>query len=190
MSKRQEKHEADSSHGAEAGPEAATAAAVEPQPGADQSGNPDLRAEIDRLMAENAELQDQLLRRRADFDNYRKRMERERLERIEYAAMEAVKQLLPVLDNFMHAKNAATADENYRKGVEMIYQSFYDTLKNLGLEPMEAKGAQFDPNLHHAIEQVPTANVPEDTVIDELQKGFLFKGKLLRPAMVRVSVTP
>lgn len=147
-------------------------------------------SELEKLRAENADLQDQLLRRRADFDNYRRRVATEHAERTEYASMEAVRQLLPVLDNFYLAQKAPTADEGYAKGVDLIYQQFFEVLRNLGLETLQAKGAKFDPNLHHAIEQVPTPDVPAETVLDVLQEGYLFKGKLLRPALVRVSVKP
>lgn len=147
-----------------------------------------LAAERDRLAQEKAELQDRYLRLAAEFDNFRKRTERERLEAIEYAAMGAVKALLPVLDDFERALKAQSADAGYVRGVELIYQRFYDSMKKLGLEPLESEGKPFDPNYHEAIERVVDPNVEQDTVVAELQRGYLFKGRLLRAALVRVAV--
>lgn len=147
-----------------------------------------LAAERDRLAQEKAELQDRYLRLAAEFDNFRKRSERERLEAIEYAAMGAVKALLPVLDDFERALRAQSSDGDYVRGVELIYQRLYDSLRKLGLEPLEAEGKPFDPNYHEAIERVVDPNVEQDTVVAELQRGYLFKGKLLRAALVRVAV--
>ncbi|MCS7043701.1 MAG: nucleotide exchange factor GrpE [Bryobacteraceae bacterium] len=145
-------------------------------------------AERDRLAQEKAELQDRYLRLAAEFDNFRKRTERERLEAIEYAAMGAVKALLPVLDDFERALKAQSSDADYVRGIELIYQRFSDALKKLGLEPFESEGKPFDPNYHEAIERITDPNVEQDTVVAELQRGYLFKGRLLRAALVRVAV--
>ena len=147
-------------------------------------------AERDRLAAEKADLADRLLRARAEFDNARRRAERERSEFLQFAAMDLVKDVLPVLDDFERALKVETADRNYAKGVELIYQRLYETLKKLGLEPIEAAGRPFDPNLHQAVERVETDEADDHTVIGEFQRGYNFKGKLLRPAMVRVAVKP
>ncbi len=147
-----------------------------------------LAEERDRLAQEKAELQDRYLRLAAEFDNFRKRTERERLEAIEFAAMGAVKALLPVLDDFERALKAQSADADYVRGVELIYQRFYDAMKKLGLEPLESEGKPFDPNYHEAIERIVDPNVEQDTVVAELQRGYLFKGRLLRAALVRVAV--
>jgi molecular chaperone GrpE len=147
-------------------------------------------AERDRLAAEKADLADRLLRARAEFDNARRRAERERSEFLQFAAMDLVKDVLPVLDDFERALKVETADRNYAKGVELIYQRLYETLKKLGLEPIEAAGRPFDPNLHQAVERVETDEAEDHTVIGEFQRGYNFKGKLLRPAMVRVAVKP
>jgi len=149
-----------------------------------------IAAERDRLAAEKADLADRLLRARAEFDNARRRAERERSEFLQFAAMDLVKEVLPVLDDFERALKVETADRNYAKGVELIYQRLYETLKKLGLEPIEAAGRMFDPNLHQAVERVETDEAEDHTVIGEFQKGYNFKGKLLRPAMVRVAVKP
>jgi len=147
-------------------------------------------AERDRLAAEKADLQDRLLRARAEFDNARRRAERERSEYVQFAAMDLVKDVLPVLDDFERAVKVETADRDYAKGVELIYQRLYEALKKLGLEPIETAGRPFDPNLHQAVERVETDEAEDHTVVGEFQRGYNFKGKLLRPAMVRVAVKP
>jgi molecular chaperone GrpE len=148
-----------------------------------------LSAERDQLAAEREALNDLLLRRTAEFDNYRKRSERERAEFLEYASADAVKAMLPVLDDFERALRVETTDENYRKGIELIYSRLFDALKRLGLEPVETVGRTFDPNVHEAIDRVPAEEGVEDqTIIGEWQRGYNFKGRLLRPAMVRVAV--
>jgi len=149
-----------------------------------------LAAQRDQLAAEKAELTDRLLRFRAEFENARRRGERERSEYLQFAAMDLVKDLLSVLDDFERALQVETADASYAKGVELIYQRLYETLKKLGLEPLEAVGHPFDPNLHQAVERVETEEAEDHTVLSEFQRGYNFKGKLLRPAMVRVAVRP
>ena len=149
-----------------------------------------IAAERDQLAVEKAELADRLLRTRAEFENARRRTERERSDFLQFAAMDLVKDLLPVLDDFERALKVETADRNYAKGVELIYQRLSETLKKLGLEPIESAGRMFDPNLHQAVERVETDEAEDHTVIGEFQKGYNFKGKLLRPAMVRVAVKP
>jgi molecular chaperone GrpE len=149
-----------------------------------------LVAERDQLAAEKADLSDRLLRARAEFDNARRRTERERSDFLQFAAMDLVKDLLPVLDDFERGLKVETADRDYAKGVELIYQRLFDTLKKLGLEPIETVGRTFDPNLHQAVERVETEKAGDQTVLGEFQRGYNFKGKLLRPAMVRVAVKP
>lgn len=148
-----------------------------------------LQAEKERLEQEKEELRDQLLRRHAEFQNYRRRVEQERAELIEYAAMEVVRQLLPILDDFERALKAPCSDQEYVRGIELIYQRFFNTLSKLGLEPIQAQGQQFDPHIHHAVQRIPASEEhPEDTVVEELQRGYYFKGRLLRPALVSVAV--
>lgn len=147
-----------------------------------------LTEERDRLASEKAELQDRLLRARAEFDNFRRRADRERSEYLQFAAMDLVKELLPVVDDFERALKVETADRNYAKGVELIYQRFYDTLKRLGLEPIESVGRKFDPNIHEAVQREQTEDAEDQTVMEELQRGYNFRGKLLRPAWVKVAV--
>jgi molecular chaperone GrpE len=147
-------------------------------------------AERDRLAAEKADLHDRLLRARAEFDNARRRGERERSDFMQFAAMDLVREILPVLDDFERALKVETADRNYAKGVELIYQRLYETLKRLGLEPIETEGKQFDPNRHEAVLRVQTEEAEDQAILGELQRGYNFRGKLLRPAWVRVAVRP
>jgi molecular chaperone GrpE len=146
--------------------------------------------ERDRLIAEKADLQDRLLRGRAEFDNARRRAERERSDYVQFAAMDLVKQLLPIVDDFERALKVETADGNYAKGVEMIYQRLYETLKRMGLEPVETAGRQFDPNVHEAVQREQTEEAEDQAILAELQRGYNFRGKLLRPAWVKVAVRP
>jgi molecular chaperone GrpE len=145
-------------------------------------------AERDQLAAEKAELHDRMLRTRAEFENARRRAERERSDYLQFAAMDLVRDILPILDDFERALKVETADRNYAKGVELIYQRMAESLKKLGLEPIETEGRQFDPNLHQAVERVPTEDAEDQIILGEFQRGYNFKGKLLRPAMVRVAV--
>ena len=149
-----------------------------------------LTADRDQLVADKADLQDRLLRAQAEFQNLRKRTEREKLESYEYAAMEAVRALLPVLDDFERAMKSPSADKEYSAGIELIYNRFYEALKKLGLTPIESEGKPFDPQIHHAVDMVETDAAPDHTVLEEFQRGYNFKGRLLRPAMVKVAVEP
>lgn len=147
-----------------------------------------LTEERDRLAAEKADLQDQLLRRAAEFENFRRRTERDKLELSEYASMEAVKALLPILDDFERAINVESSDKEYAKGTELIHQRFFGVLQKLGLEPIEAVGQTFDPNLHHAIERQETTEAEDQQILSEFQRGYNFRGRLLRPSLVKVAV--
>jgi len=149
-----------------------------------------LSAERDQLAKERDEYYDLLLRRTAEFENYRRRVERERRELIEFAGMEMVRELLPVLDDFERALEAQSGDPEYAKGIGLIHQRLLDTLKKLGLEPMSVKGEKFDPHRHEAVEMTPTEECEDQTIVEEYRRGYNFKGRLLRPAMVRVAVKP
>src|ERR1051326_2729048 len=126
-------------------------------------------AERDQLAAEKAELQDRFLRSQAEFQNSRKRADKERAEFAEYASTEAVRALLPILDDFERAVKTESSDKEYSKGMEMIYQRLYDSLKKLGLEPIVSTGQPFDPHIHHAVEMVETEEAADHTVLDEFQ---------------------
>ena len=161
-------------------------------PAGDADGNT-LTIECDRLAKQTVELQEQLLRNRAEFENYRKRRDREQLEFAEYAGMEMMRALLPILDDFERATKAANdagSSDELTKGVELIYNRMLDTLRKQGLEPIASTGQKFDPNLHHAIKMVQNEELDDHTVLQEYQRGYNFKGRPLRPAMVEVSIHP
>ncbi|HYP07718.1 MAG TPA: nucleotide exchange factor GrpE [Bryobacteraceae bacterium] len=143
---------------------------------------------------ERAELEDLLRRRQAEFENYRRRVDRERMEFAEYAGMESVRGLLPTLDDFERALKAAqasgSADNELVKGIELIYKRLLESLTKQGLEPIETEGKSFDPHLHEAVQRVEQEDAEDGAILDEYQRGYNFKGKLLRPAMVKVAVRP
>jgi molecular chaperone GrpE len=149
-----------------------------------------LTAERDQLAGEKADLYDRLLRRTAEFDNFRRRVERERSEIFDFAGMETVHDLLPILDDFERALKIESTDQDYAKGMELIYQRFFEALKKAGLEPIPAQGQRFDPYLHHAVETVSALAVEDQIILEELRRGYNFRGRLLRPAMVKVAVKP
>lgn len=151
----------------------------------------DAEVEIQKLIEERDSLQDRLLRRQAEFENYRKRAERERNEYVQSASAELVRELLNVLDSFdlaiRNASSEGSAGEDMLRGLDLVYKQFLDTLGRFGLKAIEAKGQTFDPNFHQAISTVPSDEVPENTVVDEFRRGYTLNGKLLRAAMVSVS---
>lgn len=147
-----------------------------------------LTKERDDLLADKADLNDRLLRRQAEFENFRRRTERERSDFVQFAATELISDLLPVVDDFERALKAPCADESYSKGVGLIYQRLIDALKRQGLEPVEAAGKLFDPHQHQAVDRAHSDEVEDQTVLEEYQRGYNFRGKLLRPAMVKVAV--
>ena len=149
-----------------------------------------ITAERDQIAAEKADLQDRFLRRQAEFENFRRRVDKEKLEFSQYAASEAVQSLLPILDDFERALKQESADKEYVRGMELIYQRLLETLKKLGLEPITSTGQSFDPYIHQAIERVETEDADDHTILEEYQRGYNFKGRLLRPAMVKVAVKP
>lgn len=142
-----------------------------------------------RLQAEKDELMQTLVRRQADFENYRKRVERERQEDRRHGTGRLIEDLLPILDAFERALKAHDdpAYEEYLKGLELIYRQLWDTLARHGLERIVAEGKPFDPHYHQAIERVESSDHPDGTVLEVLQDGFLFHGRVVRPSIVRVS---
>ena len=145
-------------------------------------------SEVDKLRAERDALVDRLARLQAEFDNARKRAIREQQEFREFAAADVIKNILPVLDSFERALKAPAGEANdLRSGLELIYRQFQDTLQKLGVQPIDSVGKPFDPRVHEAIEMVDTTEVPDHQVLDEFQRGYNYKARLLRPAMVRVA---
>jgi len=148
--------------------------------------------ELETLRQERDNLYDRLLRKQAEFENYKKRMDREKSEFMQFASSELMKELLNALDSFdLAIKNAAAESqggEHALLGFELIYKQLQDTLARFGLKPIEAKGKKFDPNFHQAVSTQASNEIEENTVIDEMRKGYTLNGRLLRPAMVSVSV--
>ncbi len=145
-------------------------------------------AELENLRNEKATYLDRLARLQAEFDNYRKRAVKEQQDFRDYALADALKQVLPILDSLDRAlktENASTDD--FRSGIELIDRQFHDVLSRLGVEPIQAAGQPFDPTFHQAIQMVDTQDVADNHVVDELQRGYRIKDRLLRPAMVRVA---
>ena len=155
----------------------------DPQQGHDET-QPDPLEEVRR---ERDALQDRLLRTAAEFDNYRKRMDKERRDLAEYTAGEAIKDLLPIIDNLERALQAPAQDDPLRKGVELIHKQMLEILRRRGVTPIEALGADFDPNVHEAVTQEESAQHREGEVMEELQRGYKVGDRLLRPAMVKVA---
>jgi len=153
-----------------------------------------LQAQIDALTAEKASLYDKLLRRQAEFENYRKRVERERGELYQHGRDDVLLQFLPVVDNFERALSSLETSEGDAEallhGVELIHKQFKDALSKLGLEAVEAVGQTFDPHVHEAVTMEATDKHKENTVIQEFQRGYRIGDRLLRPAKVKVASSP
>ncbi len=178
-----EPEQMDTQHELPASEDGGDEAPAAPQPIAE----PQRDTEIQQLRAERETLIDRLARLQAEFENSRKRVAREQQEFKDYATAEAIKGLLPALDSFERALQASSEKSDLRGGVELIYKQLLDALQKLGLRPVPAKGEPFDPRWHEAIEMVDSNEVEDHHVLDELQRGYKLKDRLLRPAMVRVA---
>ena len=153
-------------------------------PGEDPAPDP-----LTALTRERDDFQDRWLRKAAEFDNYRKRIERERREQADQAVAQLLAELLGAIDDFDRALtvDAGPRAEAYRKGIEIIHAKLHDVLRKQGVEPIEALGTDFDPTLHQAVVHEESPEHREGEVIGELQRGYLLHGRLLRPAMVKVA---
>jgi len=160
---------------------------VESQPGAPENQAQPAADELSKLRAERDALLDRLARQQAEFENARKRSAREQQDYREYALTEAVKSLLPILDSFERALAHRDNAREFQSGVELIHKQLTDALARLGVKPVEAAGHAFDPHVHQAVEMVDTDRAPDHHVLEELQRGYKLKDRLLRPAMVRVA---
>ena len=160
--------------------------AQESSPGAGEISS----AEFQKLKAERDSLYDRLARAQAEFDNARRRASKEQQDFRDFAAADAIKTLLPVIDSFERALQMKSEGKDFRSGVELIYKQLQDALGKLGVHAIPAKGEPFDPRYHEAIEMVETSDVPDHEVIEELQRGYKIKERLLRPAMVKVAKNP
>lgn len=146
-----------------------------------------LKSQVEKLTAHLQEKKDRLLRLQADFENFRRRSAKEREEISSVVTQNFCKDMLPLLDNFERAMAAETKDAAaFQKGVEMIFTQFQEVLKKNGLEHIEAIGQKFDPNFHQAVMRVEDPDKEDDTVAQELQKGYMVKGRVIRPSMVQV----
>jgi molecular chaperone GrpE len=144
-------------------------------------------SETEKLKAERDALLDRLARLQAEFDNARKRAAREQQDFREFAAADVIKNMLPTLDSFERALKMGGGSSEFRNGIELIYRQFQDALQKIGVQPIVAVGQAFDPRIHEAIEMVDRTDVPDHQVVEELQRGYRYKERLLRPAMVRVA---
>jgi molecular chaperone GrpE len=147
-------------------------------------------SELQKLRAERDSLLDRLARMQAEFENVRRRNIKEQQDFRDYAAADAIKPLLPVLDSFDRALHVKSEPADFRNGVDLIYKQLQAALAKLSVQPIAAKGEPFDPHYHEAIEMVETSDAPDHQVIEELQRGYRFKDRLLRPAMVKVAKNP
>ena len=141
------------------------------------------------LQRERDDFRDRWMRKSAEFDNYRKRIERERREQADQAVVDLLQELLLVVDDFDRALtvDAGDGDPAYRKGVELIHGKLHDILRKHGVRPFDALGADFDPNVHQAVVHETSPDHREGEVIGELRKGYMINDRLLRPAMVKVA---
>lgn len=158
-------------------------------PGDEQEASAE-SAEVTKLRQERDALVDRLARLQAEFDNARKRNAKEQEEFRNYALADAIKTLLPIVDSFDRAIASGQTGVDFANGVQLINRQFHDALSKLGVQPIEAAGQPFDPNLHQAVQMVETNDVEDHHVIDELQRGYKLRDRLLRPAMVRVATNP
>lgn len=171
----------------ETGPDAGGEAAGESLPTADDRVS---RTEYEQLKGERDQLLDRLARLQAEFENARKRSERERTEYRDYAAANVVEQFLPVLDNFELALKATGSTEQLRSGVELIVKQMEEVLRQMQVTAIPAVGEQFDPRHHEALGSVEREDLPDQHVAEEIRRGYKIREKLLRPAMVRVVSNP
>ncbi|HKU27141.1 MAG TPA: nucleotide exchange factor GrpE [Candidatus Sulfotelmatobacter sp.] len=162
-------------------------AAGAPEPA---SESPRAEAELQKVKAERDTLLDRLARMQAEFENARRRSAKEQQDFRDFAIVDAIKSLLPVIDNMERALQAKSESGEFRTGVELIYKQLQDVLAKLGVQPIVAKGQPFDPHVHEAIEMVETPDAPDHEVLEEWQRGYKIKDRLLRPAMVKVARNP
>lgn len=161
------------------------------QTGSQNTAADPVQEELEALRKQVEELQERCLRAQADFDNFRRRTRQEKEEFAKYASSKLVEQLLPVLDNFERALASSKESRDFDsllKGIEMTFRQLDQALEQEGLKRMEATGQPFNPEFHQAIQQVESEEHEEGIVVEEVMKGYLFKDKVIRPAMVKVSM--
>lgn len=167
--------------------EEAPEAAENAEAGAEEPAADDAQQQVEKLTAELKEQTDRSLRLQADFENFRRRTSKEKEELAAVVTQGILKDMLPLLDNFERAMAAEAKDgEAFQKGVEMIFTQFGEVLKKNGLEKIETEGQKFDPNFHQAVMRVQNEELEDDDIAQELQKGYMVKGRVIRPSMVQV----
>lgn len=174
------------------GQSGAPGGAAEPGEDTKISADATADAELGKLTADLNDLRQTLMRRQADFDNYRKRIERERAEDSKRHTARVVESLIPIVDGFEQALAAhrEAEYENYRKGFELIYKQLLDNVARLGVQRVDPLGQPFDPHLHQAVDRTETTEYDDGVILQVFQPGYVFHGRVLRPAMVRVAVHP
>ena len=158
--------------------------------GKDQAEAEDVSVQLEKALEKNLELEDKLLRMAAEQDNFRKRMQRERETAFKYAEEAILREILPSLDNLERAVEQCRCSPDagaLLAGVEMTCKGLLNTLEKFGVKPLAGAGQPFDPNFHEAVAMEPSADVPENTILQEYQKGYMFKDRLIRAAKVVVS---
>lgn len=154
-----------------------------------EAASSDTEQEVERLREENRKQKDQYLRKMADFENFRKRSEREKTDYFKWALSDVMREIVPVLDNFERAlAMAPDGDGELRKGVELIYKQLLEVLQKYGLKPVDSAQVTFDPTVHEAVMRDEDSDLAPNTVVEVLQKGYFLNDRLLRPAMVKVAV--
>lgn len=184
--------EAAVSQEAQAAAEEAAGTAAQAEAGAEEAAEEadaeqDFAAEAEALKVQLAEGAERMKRLQADFENFRRRTRQEKEELSNMVVQDFIKELLPMLDNFDRAMAAEATDAaKFQQGVEMIYNQLTEILKNRGMELIDTKDAKFDPNFHQAVMRVENPDLEDETIAMELQKGYMVKGKVIRPSMVQV----
>ena len=168
-------------------PQQPDTAPEQPKEEAKQDAQREQDDQVKQLTEENAQLKDQLLRKMAEFDNFRKRTAREKEELAAHVKAGCAEPIISLIDNFERALSCPCSDTEFYKGIQMLSTQFTDMLKNLGIEEIEALGKPFDPNLHNAVNQVQDDQYPENTVCQVFQRGYKMGDKVVRHAMVVVA---
>lgn len=170
-------------------PRPAGQAGLEPE-GGEPEFPADLATAFQKLQADKDALYERLLRKQAELENFRKRLQREKDDYLQHATADLIRALLPTLDGFERALKHRDADvpEQFYRGMELIYRDFLEVLRRAGLAPLETVGKTFDPHLHQAVETIPTSEHRDQEIVEELQRGYKLKQRLLRPAIVKVAV--
>lgn len=154
-----------------------------------QNSTKDLEKKITDLQQEKDDVYDKLVRLQAEYDNFKKRTQKEKQSERKYKSQDLVNELLPAIDNFERALQVEVSEEasNFVEGVSMVYRQIQDALKSQGVEEIESVGKEFDPNIHHAVMQVEDEEQESNIILEEMQKGYMLKDRVIRPAMVKVN---